>query len=610
MACLKKLGLSLLGAGLLLGTSARAAPPTAAPPHSEEVSLKIGPVMIYDKNVAIRTRDGSVVYANVFRPKAPGRYPVIMAQGPYGKDVTFAQGYAAAYKQLTGTHPEMCRQSSCRFLRWEYTDPERWVGDGYVIMMVDVRGSGYTPEFLNMFSPKETQDYYDVIEWAGGQSWSNGKVGLLGISYLAMNQWQVASLRPPHLAAIAPWEGASDIYREAIFHGGILSNFFIEAWYKNQILPNQNGNGSTTYLDPDFAGTPTGTSLDAKTLEQNRESLIDRAHAHSLLDAYNEAVNPDLKNIVTPTLSAGNMSAAGLHGRGNYEGFVQISSPQKWLMLHTGTHDDNFYSEEGIALQHRFFDHFLKDVDNGRQRTPPVTVVIRDQHRMPYATRPEQEWPLKRAQYARFYLDASAMKLAAEPVSGESKTTFEAGKSTAAFTMTFDKDVELTGPLAAHLWVSSSMTDADLFVTLQMFDEQGKEITYLGASDPASPLAQGWLRVSQRKLDPTRSKPYQPWHTHDQTQKLVPGQSYPVDVEIWPTSIVVHPGYKLVMSVAGSDFYRPASAGDTKMVNRGSGIFLHTDPVDRPMPEFGGTTSVVTGGEHQSFLVLPIIPAQ
>jgi hypothetical protein len=318
----------------------------------------------------------------------------------------------------------------------------------------------------------------------------------------------------------------------------------------------------------------------------------------------------DTENIVVPTLSAANASAPSLHGRGNYQGFVRIASEQKWLVLHTGSHVTAFYSDEGLELQHRFFGYFLKGIDNGWEKTPPVTLVVRDQKHVPYAIRFEQEWPLKRTQYTRFYLNASDMKLESTTPKSDTATSFEAGKSNAVFTMIFDSDIEFSGPVSAHLWVSSSTTDADLFVTLRIYDEQGKEITYLGASDSASPLAQGWLRVPQRHLDLNRSKPYLPWHTNDQVQKLNPGEFYPVDVELWPTSIVVHRGYKLVMNVAGNDFCRGNAPERAATVNCGSGIFLHTDPINRPMPEFGGTTTVSTGNEHQSFLLLPFIPVQ
>jgi putative CocE/NonD family hydrolase len=595
-----------LATALLASTQAGAASTTIPTAH-EEVVLNNGRTMLYEQNVELPLSDGSIVYANVFRPKKPGKYPVIMAQGPYGKDATFQEAYAAGWAKVIKSNPQICAKSSCRFLRWEHTDPEQWVGDGYVVITLDVRGSGYSPGFLNLLSVRETRDYYDAIEWAGTRSWSNGKVGLLGISYMAINQWQVAALQPPHLAAIAPWEGASDLYREAIFHGGIQSNQFLQLWFNGQILPNQNGNAKTRYRDPGTSAPPTSAPLREDQLKANRVDLVDLAHEHPLLDAFHLERNPSLARIKAPLLSAGNLSAPGLHGRGNYEGFVQASSPSKKLFLHTGTHDDSFYSNEGVSLQHKFFDRYLKGLKNGWEQTAPVTMAVRDPSKQEAAERSETAWPIPRTVWKQYHLDASTQQFGQQTPSSSSASTFKAGTSAAMFDSTFDSTQEFSGPLAAHLWISSSTTDADLFVTLQLFDETGKEITFLGASDDASPLAQGWLRASQRKLDQRRSKPYQPWHAHDEVQKLVPGDFYPVDVEIWPTSIVVHPGYKLRLRVEGADFLRPG--GDTsKLIGRGSGAFLHTDPSNRPSPEFIGETTIATGGARDSYLVMPLVP--
>ncbi|SDS57530.1 CocE/NonD family hydrolase [Bradyrhizobium canariense] len=598
-----------VGVSLAWGANATAQPNDAVPHAHEEIMLKGGRTMIYDQNVAVTLRDGHVVYANVFRPKQPGTYPVVMAQGPYGKDATFQEAYASGWAQLLKANPEICAQSSCRFIRWEHTDPERWVGDGYVVIALDVRGSGYSPGYLDLVSAREARDFYDAIEWAGNQPWSNGKVGLLGISYMAINQWQVAALQPPHLAAMIPWEGASDLYREALFHGGIESNLFLQLWFKGQILPNQNGNAHTAYKDPGTGLPPTGPALSDDLLKANRASLVDSAHEHPLLDGYNQERNAVLSRIRTPFLSAGNLSAAGLHGRGNYEGFVRASSKEKWLFLHTGTHDDSFYSDEGIALQHKFFDHYLKGTDNKWEKTPAVSLVERDPARATWTTRTEQAWPLARTRYVSYHLDAKDHLLSTEPPKADASVTFDAGKTAALFDLSFDRTMEFTGPLAAHLWVGSSTTDADLFVTLQLFDDKGREVTFLGASDAASPLAQGWLRASRRKLVVERSKPYQPWYAFDEIQKLTPGQLYPVDVEIWPTSIIVHPGYKLTLRIEGADFQRPVSdPAANGFGKRGSGVFLHDDPVDRPQAEFAGVTTVASGAAHDSFLVLPMIP--
>ncbi|MDI9330473.1 MAG: CocE/NonD family hydrolase [Alphaproteobacteria bacterium] len=162
--------------------------------------------MRFEQDVAIEASDGLLLRANVFRPDAPGRYPVVMAHGSYGKDMHFSHAFKPQWEKLNRIYPGLGTQgSSGRYLRWETVDPERWVPDGYVVVQVDSRGTGKSPGYLDPFSPREIQDDFDCIEWAGVQDWSNGKVGLLGVSYYGIEQWQVAALRPPHLAAICPW---------------------------------------------------------------------------------------------------------------------------------------------------------------------------------------------------------------------------------------------------------------------------------------------------------------------------------------------------------------------------------------------------------------------
>jgi putative CocE/NonD family hydrolase len=193
-----------------------------------------------DGDVPIRMKDGVTLRADVFRPVETGLYPVIMTHGPYAKGLAFQEGYAPMWKALFTKHPEVLAGSSGKYQNWETPDPEKWVPDGYVCVRVDSRGAGRSPGYLDIFSPQETQDYYECIEWAGTQPWSNGKVGLLGTSYYAVNQWQVAALRPPHLAAICPWEGGNDYYRDLTRHGGIL-NIFFSVWYPVQVSAVQHG---------------------------------------------------------------------------------------------------------------------------------------------------------------------------------------------------------------------------------------------------------------------------------------------------------------------------------------------------------------------------------
>jgi predicted acyl esterase len=302
----------------------------------------------------------------------------------------------------------------------------------------------------------------------------------------------------------------------------------------------------------------------------------------------------------------------GLHGRGNIEAYLQAGSAQKWLEMHTGTHHGNFYSDAGLALQKKFFDHYLKGVENGWEDVGPVMIAVRNP--TGEVVREEKQWPLARTQWTNYYLDAANSGIARQPPKQDAIATFSAMKTALVLsTAPMEEDTEFTGPLAAHLWISSSTTDADLFLTLQAFDPEGKEVTFVGASDPAVPVAQGWLRASHRALDLERTLPYRPWHSHQSIDKLGPGTPTLVDVEIWPTSMVFPKGYRLSLRIEGKDFERSGAAvstvGRSATVVGGSGPFLHTDPKDRPVPEFAGETTIYTGPLHQSFLTLPLIPA-
>lgn len=168
----------------------------------------------------------------------------------------------------------------------------------------------------------------------------------------------------------------------------------------------------------------------------------------------------------------------------------------------------------------------------------------------------------------------------------------------------FDEDTEFTGPVAAKLFVSTSTADMDLFLTLRVFDPDGAEVTFVGANDPKAPISQGWLRVSHRKSE--RSRPYKPYHPHDERWPVRPGEVYEVDVEIWPTSIVVPAGYRLALTIGGKDFERP----DVEGLMKGSGLFLHDDPADRPDDLFGGIDTIHTGGDRSSYLLMPLVPVR
>lgn len=565
--------------------------------------------MIIERDVAVPTDDGTILRADIFRPDDGAPAPIIMTLGPYGKGVPYQDGYAPQWKWLITTYPNILPGSTRSYMAWETVDPETWVPWGYVCIRVDSRGAGRSPGRLDILSSREVRDYYDAIEWAAVQVWSNGNVGLNGISYYAINQWLVASLQPPHLKAMIPWEGAADNYRDVSRHGGIASNAFHEAWYPRQVLSLQHGNPKGP-IDPWLGQRATGPEeLTEEELAKNRLEPLKLMLEHPFDDQFYRDRSPDWSRVKVPFLSAANWAGYGLHPRGNFEAFTQAASTQKWLEGHPGRHEEWFYLEQGVEMQKRFLDHFLKGVDNGWDREARVWLHLRRPFSSDFELRKESQWPLADTQWTSIYLSAADSGLYWETPKKTKSVTFDAlGEPITFLSAPLEKETELTGPLALTLFISSSTTDADLFVTLQAFSPDGREVEFQGTIDPHTPLAQGWLRASHRKLDAARSRVYRPYHTHDESQPLTPGEVYKVEVEIWPTCIVLPAEFRLGLQISGHDFEREIPNGANEAwVARGSGPWLHIHPADRPEKVFGGKTTIHTGDETSSYLILPVI---
>jgi predicted acyl esterase len=557
-------------------------------------------------DVPIKVDDGLVLRADVFRPEAAGRYPVILTYGPYAKGLAFQEGYPSAWQRMVSEHPDVAYGSSNLYQAWEVVDPEKWVPEGYACVRVDSRGAGRSPGFIDHFSPRETQDFYHCIEWAGVQPWSSGKVGLNGISYFGTNQWHVASLQPPHLAAICVWEGTADWYRDATHHGGILSTFWAN-WYDMQVKTVQYGLGTRGPRSRASGALVCGDeTLSDKALQKNRCDFGDDILSHPLDDDYHKARSPVWDKVTVPLLSTANWGGQGLHPRGNYEGFVRAKSKDKWLEAHGIEHWTHFYTDYGRKLQLRFFDYFLKDGKGDWKSQPKVQLQIR--HVDKFVERHENEWPIARTQWTKMYLSGSS--LSTSPGNSKSITFDAMGDGVSFVSEPLEKETEITGPIAAKLKVSSTTEDADLFLVFRVFTPDLREITFMGAIDPHTPIAQGWLRASHRKLDPKLSTEYRPYHTHDEIQKLTPGKPVQLDIELWPTSIVVPAGHRLGLSVRGKDYEWQKSTG-AKLSNfknelLGCGPFLHNDPRDRPAAVFSNRTTLHLDAD--SYLLLPVIP--
>jgi hypothetical protein len=577
--------------------------------HEHRSEIRDG--MRIDWDVPITMDDGLVLRADIFRPRRERRYPVILSYGPYGKGLAFQDGYPSAWQRMAEQHPDVSAGSSNLYQSWEVVDPEKWVPHEYACVRVDSRGCGCSPGVIDHFSPRETKDFYDCIEWAGVQPWSSGKVGLNGISYYAINQWHVATLQPPHLAAMCIWEGAADWYRDMTHHGGMVCTFW-ENWYDMQVKTVQYGageRGGRSRLHGELVCGP--EILSDAELAKNRRSLGDDIRSHPLDGKYHRARSPIWSKVRTPFLSAANWGGQPLHPRGNFEGFVRAAAKDKWLEVHGIEHWTHFYTDYGRELQLRFFDYFLHGKSNGWDKQPRVLLQVR--HVDKFVERAEHEWPLARTKWTKLYLDPTSGALSQRRAGGKAVKSFAAmGDGVTFLTGPLAEDTEITGPSALKLFVSSSTRDADLFAVLRVFTGDLKEVVFQGAIDPHTPVAQGWLRASHRRLNAKLSTPYRPYHNHDKHEPLRPGEAVELDIEIWPTSIVVPSGHRLGLTIRGKDYVYAGPSGG-KLSNfknelTGCGPFLHDDPLDRPMDVFGGVTSLHFDRDKQPYLLLPIIP--
>jgi predicted acyl esterase len=557
--------------------------------------IEDGMKIVYDLPLAMP--DGTVHRADLYRPVEDGRFPVIASLGAYGKNHPFQEPpYTSLWEALVAEYPEVLDGSSGRHVAFEVTDPERWVPHGYAVLRIDSRGAGRSEGVLNTHSYQEALDYKEWIEWAARQPWSNGKVGLSGISYFAVNQWLVATLEPKGLAALCIWEGASDWYRDTNYHGGIPCDF-LGNWFPVQATIVQYGLGSRGPRNP-FDGIQVAGDVDLpdEVLEKNR---VD----------YPGELAADHSKVKTPLLSAGNWGGQGLHGRSNLLGFVKAASEHKYLEVHGGEHWTLYYADYGLDLQKRFFDYYLKGEGDWEREQSRVQLQVRHvgEH---FVQRAEAEWPLVRTQWTPYYFNPGDRELSWTASPAESEATYEAlGEGLTLYGEPVPAQTEITGPVSVKIFISSDTADADIFLVLRVFDPEGREVLFQGANDPHAPIGQGWLRASHRKLDPERSKPWLPFHLHLEEEPLIPGQVYELDIEVWPTSLVIPAGYRIAVSVLGRDYDNglPPAPSHIGPQMRGCAFFLHPD---RPAEIYDNYVTVYGGGNYPSRIVLPVIPSE
>lgn len=551
--------------------------------------------IIYDRDVAIPLRDGTVVYADVFRPVTEEKVPVLFASTMFGK-----YGSYVTIDDIPGRNgiPERVLSG---LQSWEAPDPAWWAPKGYAMVNVDIRGVGSSEGNACYFGSQDSDDNYDIIEFLGTQPWSNGKVAMVGNSWLAITQWYVASQNPPHLAAIAPWEGHANMYEDEYMRGGI----------------------------PNFSYARPCMSY-GKNLMENLQAMMKK---YPLMNDYWKDKAADFEKIRVPAYVVASYSSE-LHTRGSIEGFRRMASEKKWLRIHNTQEWPDLYDEGNSEDLCRFFDHYLKGEDNGWENTPKVRIAVLDpggvgtpeityepQHgpgpkfyirahtgeKFPYPTpiinvpvksgkaqleRPETSFPLERQVLKKLYLDASTMTMETKQPEREAETSYRADnyQGHVTFTHVFDKDTEVTGYMKLHVWMETrEADDMDVYVRISKLNKDGKPVFHDSRMwEYSGP--NGMLRATHRELDPLRSTENEPVHPHDSILEVHPGEPVALDIGLWPTSMVFHAGEAIQVNVAGFDYLGITGAWDDAITFNEGLHYVHT------------------GGAYDTYLLYPEIP--
>lgn len=549
--------------------------------------------ILLERDVPIRLRDGVTIYADVFRPVGDEACPALLAWSPYGKEIG---GQMLDDVPMRSGVPLSATSGLEKF---EGPDPAYWVAHGYAIVNPDKRGAYMSEGNLLYWGHEDALDGCDVIEWIASQKWSNGKVGMTGNSWLTVSQWFIAAERPEHLAAIAPWEGFCDHYRESGTRGGIPA--------------------------PEFPEMIAETFASAHgMLEDQPRMIVERP----FMCDYWEDKAARVENIEIPAYVVASYTNS-VHTHGSFAGFRRMASKEKWLRVHNTNEWFDYYTLENVEDLRRFFDHYLKDIDNGWEQTPRVRLSVLNPGGTDIVGRAEEDFPLARTRYRKLYLSAADSSLLATLPEQQAVSEYQSDSARHEVTYRYrmEQPTEITGYMKLHLWVSApDHDDMDLAVRVEKLSRDGQPLPDRTGNLIA---ATGLMRVSMRQLDETRSTEAEPYYTFTTEQKLKPGEIVPVEIEIWPMGLYFDEGEILQLTVGA---YRPANAaipfGSASIsVPRDGFTYMPGQPVDMitvggnatqcadpaevvvsPATHNAGRHRIYTGGEYDSYLYVPVIP--
>lgn len=551
--------------------------------------------ILLERDVPIRLRDGVTIYADVFRPVGNDVCPAILAWSPYGKEIG---GQMLDDVPLRSGVP---LDATSGLEKFEGPDPAYWVAHGYAVVNPDKRGAYMSEGNLLYWGHEDALDGCDVIEWIASQKWCNGKVGMSGNSWLTVSQWFIAAERPEHLAAIAPWEGFCDHYRESGTRGGIPT--------------------------PEFPEMIAETFSSAHGMLEDQPRMI--VEKPFLCDYWMDKA-ARVENIDIPAYVVASYTNS-VHTHGTFAGYRRMASKEKWLRVHNTNEWFDYYTPENVDDLRRFFDHYLKGMDNGWEKTPKVRLSVLNPGGRDIVGRAENEFPLARTVYRKLYLSAADSTLQASLPQQEITDIYQSAAKDNKVTYRYrmDKPTEITGYMKLHLWVSApDHDDMDLAVRVEKLSKDGQPLPDRAGNRI---VATGQLRVSMRQLDTLRTTEAEPYYTFTGEQKLKPGEIVPVEIEIWPMGLFFEKGEILQLTVGA---YQPEKAAipfgsakitvpeegftympgqPVKMITLGGDATECADPsevVTSPATHNVGRHCIYTGGRYNSYLYIPEIPAK
>ncbi len=528
--------------------------------------------VVLEKDVAVTLRDGVTIYVDVFRPATAEQVPAIVAWSPYGK----SQGTHVSVTSLFGMLG-LDNGMVSGLEKFEGPDPAYWCANGYAICNPDPRGIAHSEGDSVMFGTQEAQDCHDLIEWLAAQDWCTGKLAMSGTSYLAIMQWFTAAEQPPHLTALNPCEGLSDIYRDFAMPGGMPDTGFAERLQRGS-----------------YVG------------KNRREDMLTEADRYPLVNELWEDKSPRFDQVTVPAYVVASYSNT-LHAAGTFRGWRRIASAEKWLRIHDNQEWPDYYEEANVEDLRRFFDHYLKGEDNGWEQTPRVRYSVLDLEGGDRVNQRAGEFPPAGVDRTKYYLNGRSRSLTPEAPQAEVPAAYavDAGPGLISFTVRFDGPTVLVGYPKARLWVEAKgADDMDLFVLLQKLDAHGshlsqftvpnqgalmQDLTERGATVLRYKGSTGRLRASLRRLDESLSTDDVPYHRFDTVEKLEPGQIVDLEIDLLPIGLAFYPGEQLRLVISAHNL-----------------VGAHMPATRDYMPRNSGQHIVHTGGAHASYLQLPV----